>query len=133
MRQRAARHGACVALILAFAPPIVAQATATVAPTDAIYRAADRLIDAGLVTDAIVGQRPWSRRELARIASEAAASMAAGRADSASIDLLRMSIVQLQRAGRGTVSSNPLRGVVIDAVQRDAPARAIPPNGLGST
>jgi len=45
--------------------------TTPVAPTDPVYRDVDRLAQLGLLDGVILGQRPYSRRELARIAARA--------------------------------------------------------------
>jgi len=44
------------------------QGTTPVAPSDPVYRDVDRLAQLGLLDSTIVGQRPYSRRELARLA-----------------------------------------------------------------
>jgi hypothetical protein len=58
------------ALLLILVPVARApgQGTTPVPPSDPVYRDVDRLAQLGLLDSAIVGQRPWSRRELARIA-----------------------------------------------------------------
>lgn len=48
--------------------PLSAQGTALVAITDPVYRDIDRLVELGAVDGVIVGQRPYSHREIARIA-----------------------------------------------------------------
>jgi hypothetical protein len=68
------------ALLLAFAAvPAAAQGTALVPPTDLAYADVDRLAELGVLDSTIVGQRPFSRREFARIA--AAAHVRLDRAD----------------------------------------------------
>lgn len=68
---------AILAIVAAPTKAIRAQATATVSPTDPIYQSIERLVAAGLVRDAISGQRPMSRREIARLIREAANALAA--------------------------------------------------------
>ncbi|HET9455027.1 MAG TPA: capsule assembly Wzi family protein [Gemmatimonadaceae bacterium] len=48
-----------------------AQATVSVEADDPILTTVDRLIAEGAIRTAVVGQRPWSRRELARLLAEA--------------------------------------------------------------
>src|SRR5687767_10451324 len=61
------------ALSLALLWPGIAtgQATTNVPVQDLTYRHVDRLVAEGLVDTVHVGQRPYSRREVARIAGEA--------------------------------------------------------------
>jgi capsule assembly protein Wzi len=48
-----------------------AQSSSTVDPSDPVYRAIDRFIADGLIDTVIVGQRPYSRREITRLVAEA--------------------------------------------------------------
>src|SRR3954471_20524508 len=57
------------ALVLPIA--LAAQATVTVPVQDPVYRDLDRLFGSGLIKTMMVGQRPYSRREIARIAIDA--------------------------------------------------------------
>ena len=61
-------RGSAVLVAMALCIPALGrtQGTVTVRVDNPLYRDVDRLIDDGLVTDAIVGQRPYSRRALAR-------------------------------------------------------------------
>src|SRR5437879_6371952 len=63
-------------LLVALCLPVslTAQATVTVSLQDPVYRDLDRLFDAGLVKTMIVDQRPYSRREVARIILDAIAN-----------------------------------------------------------
>lgn len=65
--------GAAFLLVLASANAR-AQATVTVSLQDPVYRDLDRLFGAGLVKKMIVGIKPYSRREIARIVLEASKS-----------------------------------------------------------
>lgn len=58
------------------------QSPSTVPPNDPVYEFVDRLLSAGLVDRLIVGQRPMSRREIARILNEARGRLPAPTADS---------------------------------------------------
>src|SRR3954463_3951549 len=62
-----------VAAIVALAPAGVlrAQATVTVPVQDPVYRDLDRLFGSGLIKTMVVGMRPYSRREIARIIADA--------------------------------------------------------------
>ena len=72
------RRGLLPALLLILMPVARAagQGTTPVPPSDPVYRDVDRLAQLGLLDLVIVGQRPWSRRELARIAALASARLA---------------------------------------------------------
>jgi len=51
--------------------PVFGQASVNVPVTDPVYRDIDKLVAHGLVDKIIMGQRPFSRREIARIVKEA--------------------------------------------------------------
>ena len=55
---------AALALTSAEAP---AQGTATVLPSDELYADLDRLSELGVLDSVVIGQRPYSRREIGRI------------------------------------------------------------------
>jgi Capsule assembly protein Wzi len=59
---------ACCAGLLVAAPALRAQGTALVPSSDLVYADIDRLSELGVLDSIIVGQRPYSRREIARIA-----------------------------------------------------------------
>ena len=63
----------CIALVLAALTPRIARAQATpfVPPGAIVYDDIDRLAAAGLIDTIIVGVRPWSEREIARLLNEA--------------------------------------------------------------
>ena len=58
------------------APLAKAQSSATVDPSDPIYRSIDRFISEGLIDTVLVGQRPYSRRQIARLVAQAARNRA---------------------------------------------------------
>ena len=58
---------ALVTLFLLFPCRTVAQASVNVSTLDPVYRTIDKLVGHGLVDDIIMGQRPFSRIEIARI------------------------------------------------------------------
>ena len=71
---RATGAGRLLAIFLLTTAPLAraaGQGTAPVPPSDLAYRDVDRLAALGLLDTVIVGQRPYSRRELARIAAMA--------------------------------------------------------------
>ena len=135
-----------VAMVLCLPMPGRAQGTVTVNVDDPLYREVDRLIDDGLVTHVIVGQRPYSRRMLASIAREARVNLAASTTSdgerrlldslaaerllaSLAIEVAELDGVAGEHAG---IRVSLLRELRIDGLFTDAPSRAVPPNGLGS-
>jgi hypothetical protein len=70
--RRAAGAVACLALLAA---PLAAQGTALVLPGDPAYRDLDRLAALGMLDTVVMGHRPYSRREIARLASAAERSV----------------------------------------------------------
>ena len=58
----------CASALVLLAPAAHAQGTAIVPPSDLIYADIDRLAELGVLDSVIIGQRPYSRREIARIA-----------------------------------------------------------------
>lgn len=71
-----ARRALLVALLLLSAwTPLVAQGTATVPLDDPAYRYLDRLEELGLADSAVMGQRPYSEREMRRLVRGARAAM----------------------------------------------------------
>ena len=66
---RLRRLGALLAaaLCLAARSPVQAQGTATLPPSDLAYADIDRLSELGFLDSVVIGQRPYSRREIGRI------------------------------------------------------------------
>jgi hypothetical protein len=62
-------------LVAASSASVGAQGTAVVPPTDLVYQDLNRLSELGLLDSVIIGQRPYSRRELARIAEAVRAEL----------------------------------------------------------
>ena len=58
---------AAAALSLVVAPPARGQGTATLPPSDPVYGDIDRLSELSFLDSTIIGQRPYSRREIGRI------------------------------------------------------------------
>ncbi len=67
------------AALLAAPALLAAQATVTVPVQDPVYRDLDRLFGAGVIKTMVVGMRPYSRREIARIVDAATKGPAWGR------------------------------------------------------
>ena len=63
----------CIALVLPSA--LHAQGTGLVLPGDFVYADIERLSELGVLDSIIIGQRPYSRREIARIARVARARL----------------------------------------------------------
>jgi hypothetical protein len=61
------RHAATILLLCLAAPLARAQGTAIVPSADLAYADIDRLAELGVLDSVIMGQRPYSRREIARI------------------------------------------------------------------
>lgn len=127
------------ALIAALLIPgaLLAQTRVTIPVQDPVYRDIDRLIALRLVEVGLYGQRPYSRREIARLAREAAASLnrrsvsAATRgiverlASRFAHDVRELNLLEKTPNGSRLIAS-------VDAVQIESPARTIPADQLGS-
>ncbi len=71
MRHQFVQNLILLVILIGFAPPLWGWSTPNVPVDDPVYRDVDKLVAAGLVTDVIYGQRPWSRWEFARITAAA--------------------------------------------------------------
>ena len=134
--------------------PVQAQATRLIAPSDHAYRQLDQLIDNNLVDRISLGQRPISRKGLARVVCDAmgnlqkreaklatASSKSGSAAEHDRLSFLRDLIESLRaqfdlpEASDSGLSNQiaPIRTVTFDAIRSDAPTRIVPDsNGLGS-
>lgn len=124
-----------------------AQATPNVDPLDPAYRALDVLAALGMTDAPLVGQRPYSRREIARLAGSAArtaARWAAQVADPATPPTRRRRLARRLAAGRDALDAlapalGPLGGVraldlaTADVTATDAVRRAAPGTPLGTS
>lgn len=139
-----------ILFILLFFLPSVALAQASVsAPLSdpgggRIYRAIDRLVAAGVVDEIVVGQRPYTRFEVARILLEAEKNF--GRLKNPTDKMMVWRILKYSSAeyseeirfmeggsGRhGPWQWRPFERIDVYYHYLDAPARAIPANGWGS-
>lgn len=117
---------------------LAAQATVTVPLQDPVYRDLDRLFGAGLVNRMLVGIRPYSRREIARIIIDASSSPPRRAASEANRRLLervaREYATEIEMLRGDTVVSRrvQLNTMHVDLLGTNSPARAIPPDSLGT-
>lgn len=134
-----------VALLFGLSGAAHAQGALTVAPDHPLYRDVDRLIDAGLIDTVVVGQRPYSRVLIARLARQARSRLGGPDArDAVRSSLTRTALRRLLAAvapemarldGTAVDSGlfwSPLRAIRFDALATDARARTVPDNGLGT-
>ena len=138
---KAARRFALCALVIS-APSARSQDAATVVLGDRSYRALDQLIDAGIVTHYVRGQRPYSRRTFARLAVEARDELAQadslGHPPSATIRMAAERLLTTfaediaSRADTTAGTGYRVRSVSIGSLTTDARARSVPDNGVGS-
>ena len=70
------RHAATILLLSLAAPFARAQGTAIVPPSDLAYADIDRLAELGVLDTVIIGQRPYSRREITRLVRSARETLA---------------------------------------------------------
>lgn len=143
---------------LIYTTEIYAQASVNVSTEDPVYRDIDKLVGHGLVDKIIMGQRPFSRREIARITGEALVKFKKLEAQvtfpdlneakqyklQKRIDYLKIIFARLTKQYREElVQLNYLPGktkwysvylledVDTDVTIVDSPPRGIGPNGLG--
>ena len=133
-----------------------AQATILVDPADPVYRDLSRLANAGMADRLIVGQKPYSRREILRIIDSAATKLGRrqhdlsaeeGRgnanAEEEQLRFLASLIAQVRERFDGDSTSprregtrtlvQPLRSTSLDLTRTTAPTRRVPENnGLGA-
>lgn len=139
---------AAIGLLLscAFTTRLAAQATAYVGPLDEVYADVDVLVAGGLFDRVVVGQRPYSRYELAQILIQARRILS--RRDSADARTLFLRGVLESVADRVCGTDEPstapadsscllpqmhlIRAASVDYTQTDGPTRRVPPsNGIG--
>lgn len=119
-----------------------AQGTVTLSPDDPAYRDIDRLIDRNLVTHVIVGQRPYSRIMMARIAREAALRLDSSSSDAVARSLDSAAIARLRLVGDpgpGVDSGDArqarawprTRAIRAEVLSTDLESLTVPSNGLG--
>ena len=121
----------CVPVLLCCLLPVVhrasAQATPPVPLRELVYRDIDVLGAAGLLDSLIVGERPYSRREIVRLLREAQTNL--GRRGDSAGWAARAIAEDLQR-----YADTPLKvveSVSADAAYLDSPARGVPADSNG--
>jgi hypothetical protein len=130
--------GALALSLTAIPRAAVAQATVSLDVQDPAYRDIDRLIADGVIQTAVVGMRPYSRREIARLIAEAGrareAKLTVSAGDQRVIDRLRTRFAGDLRllAGDSTVAGVRIADWRIEALGIDAPERRIPYDSVGS-
>lgn len=135
---RRLRAAALLVALVAGARGAGAQGTALVLPSDPAYRDLDRLGALGALDSAVVGQRPHSRREIARLAGAAEARLRVRGGDSATVgradrEALATARALLERfddtraAGRSRLA--PLDGASLTALAVTHERRALPGPG----
>jgi hypothetical protein len=117
-------------MLLVPAARAAGQGTTPVAPSDPVYRDVDRLAQLGVLDSLILGQRPYSRRALSRIAVAAHArladpSAAALRTSEAAsiVDRLVERFTPDSGSSRPVVRLVPLGGASVTAISTDAERR----------
>lgn len=134
--------------------PELSFASSNVPIDDPVYRDIDKLVGAGFIKDAIYGQRPWSRKEIARMIASAkknekenALLLTPNGSDVELTIMIQDILEKLTHDYREELIENgtlldggesklfnikPLEQVRLDYTFLDSPARAVPPNnGLG--
>lgn len=127
---------ACAAFagaLLLVAGPAAAQGTATVPLDDPAYLYLDRLQELGLADSAVMGQRPYSHREMARLArlARAAATTRPRDGDGAVVDALVDMLESRLRSRPGDASPALAIEALAGVNATDAVRRAPPPAGSG--
>ena len=141
-------RAAIIGALLALAPAsgTAAQATTYVDPLDDSYADVAALVAGGVVDRVIVGQRPYTRLEFARIVGQATRALARRDSLSARTAYLRQVVASIadRLCLEPDTSAAPrvrpctmlhsfyLRRIALDYTQTDSPTRRIPPsNGIG--
>jgi len=124
-----------VALLLPCAS--LAQSRVTVPVQDPVYRDIDRLIALRLVEVGLYGQRPYSRREIARLTREAKASVAARKVSASTRRIVeRMASLYsadiLQMETRKIAPRSWVAGAALEGLWLSTRPRGIATDGLGS-
>jgi len=118
---------AFVALVIA-ASAALAQATPRVDPSARVYADVDRLAAAGLIDTIAVGARPFSRREIVRLLTEARRNLDRNERAHAWAD----EVIAADLARYSPQSARAIDEVRIEAAYLDSPYRPIPADSNGS-
>jgi hypothetical protein len=120
---------AAVHALLACAPPAAAQATIDVRLGDIEYRRLARLAAFGLVDTSLVGQWPYSRREVARMVAEARRNLDSRGSHHGVAEPLLAALEHDLGAAERTA---PMEAARLTVRATNAAPRRFPPDGLGS-
>ena len=130
---------ATLSLFLFFCSIICGYGSPNVPIDDPVYRDIDKLVAAGLVRDAIYGQRPWSRNEIARMIAQARGRLSAQSLQNKTTMVVEEILQKLEGQyyyeldGSDATHVKPLEKAVLSATFMDSPFRMVPKtNGLGS-
>jgi hypothetical protein len=123
------------------------QATTNVAVQDVAYRHVERLVAEGLVDSVLVGQRPYSRRELARIVTDAdrnISRLTSRLADTTLTDGVRdglsrrlervravLGALRAEYGVDGGAGTRIVESAAVDGTWISSPPRAVPSDDLG--
>ena len=122
-------------LLLALASPLGAQGTAPVPLDDPAYAYLDRLEELGVVDSAVMGQRPYSYREMRRLADAVRGIAAARQADDRERTLVESLLGALD--GRVAQRAAPWPALagdgLLSANANNAVRRGLPPAGSNSS
>lgn len=119
-----------VALCVSLARPAGAQAAPRVPTTDRVYADLDRLAALGVIDDMVMGQRPYSEREIARLLTGAAAHL--DRLASPRALAWAERAIERDSARFALPGLRPLEQANVAVTGLDSPFRAIPPDGNGT-
>lgn len=127
------------ALLAALMLPVTlaAQATVTVPVQDPVYRDLDRLFGSGLIKTMMVGQRPYSRREIARIVIDASQTPPRRHMSEGNRRILERLARQFApeidalRGDTATLKRLTLNDGRLELLGTNSPPRAIPTDGTG--
>ena len=126
-----ARLALAALLCVAAASPMAAQSTSLVPLDDPAYLWLDRLEVLGLVDSAVMGQRPYSYREMQRLA-HAARGRSATRTDDADYRLTTALLDRLDARITGQPAATPIADALFAATGTDAVRRPLPGAGTSS-
>jgi capsule assembly protein Wzi len=121
------RSALLITILICSSARLGSQATPRVAPTERVYRDIERLAAAGLIDTLILGPRPFSEGEVARLLSEARRNLE--RRPSARAWAERTIARDLARYARSTV--RVYDRATFEATELDSPYRGIPSDANG--
>lgn len=122
------RFASLITVLVCAAATLGAQATPRVAPSDRVYRDIDRFAAAGLIDTLIVGARPFSKREILRLLSEAKRNL--DRQPSARKWAERVIDMDMARYAGARVRA--IDAATLEATELESPYREIPRDANGT-